>query len=89
MPHNRRSEDTSENTNSNISLIPGGLTKELQPADVSWNKEFKTAYRQLYNDWMATGEKSFTAAGNMHAPDKLLCLQWVKKAWDSVTSLQN
>ena len=35
---------------------------------------------------MATGEKSFTAAGNMRAPDKLLCLQWVKEAWESVAT---
>ena len=59
-------------TKSDISIIPEGLTKELQPVDVSWNKVFKTAYCQLYNEWMATGQKSFTAAGNMRAPDKLL-----------------
>ena len=37
----------------------------------------QAAYREPYNNWMATGEKSYTPAGNMHA-DKLLCLQWVK-----------
>ncbi len=26
---------------------------------------------------MATGEKSYTPAGNIRAPSKLLCLQWV------------
>ena len=67
-------------------LIPGGLTSHLQPADVSWNKPFKVAYRDLYNEWMSSGEKSFTAAGNMKAPDKLLCLEWVKKAWKIVTT---
>ena len=35
---------------------------------------------------MATGEKSYTAAGNMHAPNKALCLRWVKDAWNSVTT---
>ena len=72
-------------TKSDTCLIPGGLTSQLQPADLSWNKPFKAAYRELYNTWMASGEKSFTAAGNMKAPDKILCLQWVKKAWESVT----
>ena len=75
-----------KHTKSDINIIPGGLTKELQPADVSWNEVFKTTYRQLYNDWMATGGRFFTAAGNMRAPDKLLCLQWVKKAWESVAT---
>ena len=25
-------------------------------------------------------------SGNMKAPDKLLCLEWVKKAWNTVTA---
>ena len=74
------------NANSDISVIPGGLTGHLQPADVSWNKLFKQAYKVLYNNWMATGEKSLTPAGNMRAPDKALCFRWVKEAWNSMTS---
>ncbi len=35
---------------------------------------------------MANGDKSYTTAGNIRAPDKLLCLEWVKKAWAAVTS---
>ena len=73
-------------TNSDISLIPGGLTGKIQPADVSWNKPFKTAYKQRYNRWMIEGEKTYTKAGNVRAPSKLLCLQWVKESWDSITS---
>ena len=45
-----------------------------------------TLYKELYSNWMGTGEKSFTAAGNMRPPDKLLCLQWVKEAWNSVST---
>ena len=56
-------------------ILPRGTTSNLQPADVSWNKAFKTAYHQLYDRWMDTGEHSFTPAGNMRAPDKLTCLQ--------------
>lgn len=80
------SNHTRKNANSDISVIPGGLTGHLQPADVSWNKPFKQAYKALYNDWMATGEKVIMPAGNMRAPDKALCLRWVKEAWNSVTS---
>ena len=69
-----------------VAIIPGGLTNQLQPADVSWNKPFKMAYRELYNEWMATAEKSFTPAGNMRAPEKKLCLEWVKIAWSKVTT---
>ncbi len=59
-------------TKSVLCIIPGGLSSLLQPADVSWNKPSKTAYRELYSERMATGQKSFTAAGNTKAPDKLL-----------------
>ena len=78
--HAKRSAKT------DVSIIPGGLTRHLQPADVSWNKPFKEAYKALYNEWMATGEKSYTPAGNVCAPDKALCLRWVKETWNSVTT---
>ena len=35
---------------------------------------------------MSSGEKSYTVAGNIKAPDKLLCLEWVKQAWKTVTA---
>ena len=57
----------------------------MQPAETSWNKPFKTAYRELYNEWMALGRKQYKAAGNVKPPDKLLCLEWVKRAWERVT----
>ena len=40
-------------TKSDMCLIPGGLTSQLQPVDLSWNKPFKTVYCELYNEWMA------------------------------------
>ena len=73
-------------TNTDLSVIPGGLTSLVQPADVSWNKPFKEAYKARYNQWMVTGEKSYTPAGNVRAPSKVLCLQWVKEAWSSVST---
>ena len=44
-------------TNTDVSVIPGGLTSHLHPADVSWNKPFKTAYKEKYSQWMATGPR--------------------------------
>ena len=46
----------------------------------------KTAYRDLYNEWMSSGEKSFTGSGYLKAPDKITCVQWVKKAWSTVST---
>jgi len=58
-------------TRSDTCIIPVGLTKHLQPADVSWNKPFKEAYRAKYEEWLASDDKAYTAAGNMRAPDKI------------------
>ena len=33
--------------NTNLAVIPGGLTSHLQPLDVSVNKSFKTKVRNL------------------------------------------
>ena len=71
-------------TNTDLSIIPGGLTSQLQPADLCWNKAFKSTYKDLYNEWMLTGPKTYTNAGNVRAPSKALCLQWVKTAWESI-----
>jgi hypothetical protein len=51
---------------------------------MSWNKPFKQAYRSLYDEWMATGDKSYTPAGNLRAPKKTEMVHWVRQAWDSV-----
>ena len=72
-------------TNTDVSVIPGGLTSYFQPANVSWNKPFKTAYIYKYK-WLATGSKSYTGAGNMRAPSKALCLQWVRECWEAILS---
>ena len=66
-------------TRSDTSIIPGGLTKHLQP---SWNKPFKEAYRIKYEEWLTSGDKTYTAAG----PREILCLQWVKEeSWNSLS----
>ena len=32
----------------------------------------------------STGAKTYTAAGNVRAPSKALCLQWVKECWEAL-----
>ena len=40
----------------------------------------------MYDEWLATGEHSFTPAGNMRPPSKKLVITRVKQAWDAVSS---
>ena len=71
--------------NTDMSVIPGGCTSRLQPADVSWNKPFKGNVAELYDEWLFSGPVDLTPAGNRRAPPKSLILKWIKTAWDTVT----
>lgn len=39
----------------------------------------------MYDDWLFSGEKSYTAHGNRRAPSVSFLLQWIKSAWDKIT----
>ena len=41
-----------KNVNTDVAIIPGGLTCQLQPLDVSINKPFKDKVRVLWSNWM-------------------------------------
>jgi hypothetical protein len=42
------------NKDSDLLVIPGGMTKLLQPSDVVINQPFKVTFWPLYNQWMTT-----------------------------------
>ena len=73
-------------TKSYMCLIPGGLTSQLQPADLSWNKPFKTAYRELYNEWMASGENRSLLVGILKLLTSFFVSSRVTTAWATVSS---
>lgn len=37
-------------------VIPGGMTSQLQPLDVCINKPFKDCIRSCYQEWMRSGD---------------------------------
>ena len=76
---------TRREQNIDCAVIPGGCTGLIQAPDVSWNKPFKTSIREQYDEWMATGEKSYTAAGNMRAMSKSKLCDVVVKAWQGLS----
>lgn len=70
--------------NTKIAVIPGGLTSMLQPLDVSLNKPFKDHMREQWNNWMMSGEKSYTKGGAMGAASLDVLCDFVIKSWEKV-----
>ena len=65
-------------------MISVGCTKFIQAPDVYWNAPFKAKVRQLYENWMLHGKKSYTKSGNMRAPSMEVYLKWIGDTWDQL-----
>ena len=72
----------SENTD--LAVIPGGLTSVLQPLDVCLNKPFKDRVRQKWMAWMAEGIHELTVGGCQKKPSEELMCQWIGEAWRDI-----
>ena len=68
----------------NIAIIPDGLTSKLQPLDVAINKSFKAKLRYYYNEWMNSKIRELTPAGRIKRPSYATVAEWVKKSWAGV-----
>ena len=72
-------------------VIPGGLTKKLQPLDISVNRSFKNHVRAEWEKWMSEGIHTFTQTGKMRRATHAEVCDWVVRAWRAlkVTSITN
>lgn len=65
-------------------VIPGGLTSQLQPLDVSINKPFKGLMREEWNKWMQRNDTNLTPSGKVRKPTIPEVCQWVLTAWEGI-----
>lgn len=65
-------------------VVPGGCTKFVQAPDVYWNASFKAKINDYYDAWLADGEKTFTAGGNMRPPALEVVCQWIVDSWAAI-----
>ena len=70
--------------NSDLAVIPGGLTSVLQPLDVCLNKPFKDRVRQKWMAWMAEGIHELTAGGGQKKPSEEFMCQWIGEVWRDI-----
>lgn len=69
-----------------LAVIPGGLTKKLQPLDISVNKSFKSNLKRKWEEWMSGEEHTFTRSGNQRRASYAQTCLWIKESWDEITT---
>lgn len=72
--------------NATLAVIPGGLTKELQPLDIGVNRPFKVRLRAAWERWMTKGDHSFTKSGRQRRASYATVCQWIVDAWANVSA---
>jgi hypothetical protein len=70
---------------SKLAIIPGGLTKKIQPLDLSVNKSFKSKLRSTWERWMMTGVKDYTESGKIKRVSYEEISRWILESWQAVT----
>ena len=74
-----------ERCNADVVIIPGGCKSLIQPMGRCIHKPFKESMRSSWEEWMRQ-DRAKTAAGNLKQPTRQDAINWVSKAWSSITS---
>ncbi|KAM7293902.1 pogo transposable element with KRAB domain [Ixodes scapularis] len=67
-------------------VIPGGMTSQLQPLNASLNKPVKDQIPALYTEWLVDGCHEFTPSYRMKRASLQDFTGWAKDAWCTISS---
>jgi len=76
---------TGSSMNTNLVVIPGGMTLQLQVLDVMVNKPFKDHLKQLYSEWLLKGDHALSPDGRIKKPSVTILCQWIITAWQHIS----
>ncbi|KAM7298548.1 uncharacterized protein ISCGN_019142 [Ixodes scapularis] len=68
----------------NLVIIPGGMTSQLQQLDVCLNKPMKDYVGTAYNERLNDGEHALTPAGSLKRATLDDLAKWVHDAWKAL-----
>jgi hypothetical protein len=71
---------TGGSINIDLVVIPDGMTSQLQVLVVVVNKPFKDHLKQLYSEWLLSGDHALTPAGRIKKPGVTVLCQWILTA---------
>ena len=66
-------------------VITGECTGFIQAPDICWNKPFKYYFSKRYDTWFESGKQEYTAAGNPRSAPLEDLIEWIVKAWGSLS----
>ena len=69
-------------------FVPPGITSKAQPADLSWNKPFKTMMRQKWIDRLTQNLRTCHSQKTQFrptAPSRKDVLSWIDEAWTALS----
>ena len=85
MGSTSRKSSYTKRWNTDLVVIPGGMTSILQLLDVSINKPLKEYVPQEYEKWIANPNLPLTKAGKTKKAPPSVIASWISIAWQKIS----
>lgn len=79
-------KDALARASTDLVVIPGGMTSQLQPLDVCINKPFKDLVRREYEQWLEGNCRQLTPSGRIKRASVCEVARWISNAWEALPS---